>query len=233
MSLLRDCWNANPDGAGLMYVDNGMIRIVKGFMTWKHFKGYVKAHRTVLAKQAVVFHFRWATHGTISAGNCHPFPIRATGLTDTNTLVDVALAHNGVIPEMEVHTQASDSLVFVRDYLAPLGPAVLDMGELLVKFTASKFAIMSAARLVLAGDFVHDAGWYFSNASYRMPHYASALWDDAPQGCVYCGSGDQLICNLCEEEGLWRDDSWFNGLQKPSQAIHGMTQERGWSTTMA
>ena len=34
---LRTMWNANNDGCGFMYVENGQVRIEKGFMKYKNF----------------------------------------------------------------------------------------------------------------------------------------------------------------------------------------------------
>lgn len=33
--LLRICWKRNPDGAGLMWPENGTLHFIKGLMTWE------------------------------------------------------------------------------------------------------------------------------------------------------------------------------------------------------
>ena len=69
------CFQSNPDGAGFSYIDNGVAKIEKGFFTFKQFWTAFRVH---MNKEAVI-HFRWATHGTTDADNCHPFVLTNGG----------------------------------------------------------------------------------------------------------------------------------------------------------
>ena len=76
LEILKQCWDANPDGAGFAMRTDGeyAIEIHKGYMTWKQF---VTAYRKYLADFAgdLLLHFRIATHGGISPGLTHPFSL--------------------------------------------------------------------------------------------------------------------------------------------------------------
>ena len=74
--------------------DGGAVYIRKGFMTWDEFADGINFD--ALIDKACVFHFRFATHGSTSPGNCHPFPVGGN-LKRQKTRTDVAIAHNGIV----------------------------------------------------------------------------------------------------------------------------------------
>ena len=74
----------NPHGAGFAVAEPDRARIIikKGFRSALALeealvKTIREMGRTQLGVQAVI-HFRWATRGTKSGGNCHPFPSRGS-----------------------------------------------------------------------------------------------------------------------------------------------------------
>ena len=121
LEILKQCWDANPDGAGFALFTGGekyAIEIHKGYMTWKSF---VTAYEKYLADfdGDLLLHFRIATHGGISSGLTHPFSLTKDVklLKHTNVLTNYALIHNGMLPiESE---EGSDTMEFCRR-LAPL-----------------------------------------------------------------------------------------------------------------
>ena len=42
-SVLKDCFQANPDGAGFAFARDGRVEIRKGFMTWRKFRKGLRA----------------------------------------------------------------------------------------------------------------------------------------------------------------------------------------------
>ena len=76
-AILQNCYENNPDGAGFMYAASGQVEYQKGFMSFLDFwDTWTKTRdRLALNKRMVVFHFRIATAGVISPGQCHPFPV--------------------------------------------------------------------------------------------------------------------------------------------------------------
>src|SRR6185369_9475158 len=91
---LKTCWRNNNDGAGLLYVENGELKVFKELT---NFKTLFREYRRILEEikpKYIVLHFRIATSGGINIENCHPF------------LVDEKLGfvHNGVINKTVDHT---------------------------------------------------------------------------------------------------------------------------------
>ena len=105
--VFRTMWDGNSDGAGFMYVENGHVKIEKGFMKYKNFtKALDKvAGRLDLTKTPMVFHFRITTHGGTKPENTHPFPITDNiGALKKHTMTtDVGVAHNGIIDLSLIH----------------------------------------------------------------------------------------------------------------------------------
>lgn len=74
---IRTMWAGNPDGAGVMYAQDGKVRIDKGFMKLSDLEAHLdKLERSLdLTATGVVLHFRITTHGGTCPENCHPFPL--------------------------------------------------------------------------------------------------------------------------------------------------------------
>lgn len=92
--IIRNSFNCNPDGAGLMFVKQGKsgihtLHTFKSFDLMQLYKNYLEALEQ--AKDGkVVLHFRIGTQGKLSKTNVHPF------LNWRNRL---GFVHNGVIRE--------------------------------------------------------------------------------------------------------------------------------------
>lgn len=81
---LKKCWDSNPHGAGLMWVDDSVLKIKKGFL---RFKDFYKFYELVKNKNLVI-HFRYASEGIVNSENTHPF----------NTFDGkLGMCHNGTI----------------------------------------------------------------------------------------------------------------------------------------
>ena len=75
--IFQTMFKNNSDGAGFMYNHNGKVIIQKGYMTYEEFKEALNKLCTKVDAYttAIVFHFRIATHGSVSPALCHPFPL--------------------------------------------------------------------------------------------------------------------------------------------------------------
>lgn len=109
---ISDMWDANPDGAGIMWRDGktNRIRFVKGFMSLKKFGKWVKRNRKWLEGVECALHFRITTHGGTSPGNCHPFV--CDDESDPHLLkgeADFVLMHNGILNVVPRSADISDS----------------------------------------------------------------------------------------------------------------------------
>lgn len=102
-SILKKCFERNPDGAGYMLPLNDKVVIHKGFMTFNDFKKdierFIKDNKINVVETPIVLHFRITTQGGVQAELCHPYPICRDydEMRKLETTADMALCHNGII----------------------------------------------------------------------------------------------------------------------------------------
>lgn len=148
---LFQCYCQNPDGMGfatpttvfhsLSYID------------------FMDALSRVTKYEPCIIHFRWATHGSVKVGNCHPF-----------VKGDVKFAHNGVLP-IASKNDMTDSEIAFRDIIYP---AIQHNGfksketTRVINDTAgsSRFAIMQKNKVRLFGKWHKVDGLYYSNLNW-------------------------------------------------------------------
>lgn len=113
--LLETCFYNNPDGAGIMWVEDGRVQTSKGFTSIREL---AEAIDYVPKQSRLVIHMRIATSGGIDVGTCHPFPIcnDLEMLHEPDVECDAALMHNGIIPTMPTDDKLgiSDTVAFVQ-----------------------------------------------------------------------------------------------------------------------
>jgi hypothetical protein len=99
--------NSNAHSWGFAAVVDGQLVTRCGIGTFAEFK---QAFEPYADKQAII-HFRWATHGSKTEANCHPFLVSD----------DLAVIHNGIIHiECSVHSDRSDTWHFNELVLRPM-----------------------------------------------------------------------------------------------------------------
>lgn len=220
-STIEECFYMNPDGAGLMYPDGGLVQIRKGFMD---LDTYLAAIADVPEDVPLVLHMRIGTGGGNTPGLTHPFPVvdSLDMIRATNSSVPLAVAHNGVLRDYQaaVKPGVSDTVAYVRDvalYLAN-DAEVRRCGGLAVSRLAadmlrdssqgSRLAIMDGhgnVRLTGAGWEDVQPGIHASNDSWRPfePVYHCGTyyngWDN-PDRWPYWEDLDDL-----EQPMLWDD----------------------------
>lgn len=179
--LANGIWN-NDDGWGFAAVVNGQLVLDHGLGGFTEFREHFQPFGSCQA----VIHFRMATHGTTTVGNCHPFTV-----TD-----DLAVIHNGILPiACNVDKARSDTWHAVELLFKPLHVKHPDFWRCpSVKFMAEQ--AWSGSKLVFlhaSGKFSiwnEDDGWwdkdmtwysnrtceYRSGRSYSMGY----SWPDGP-----------------------------------------------------
>lgn len=113
-SIESDLWNGginNPDGHGWAIAsNNGQMILGKSLDLHEAIDGFVKAR--AMHDGPALFHSRWATHGSVRVGNCHPFLVGNSHQT--------VLAHNGVLPKKAhplPHEDRSDTAILAEDLM--------------------------------------------------------------------------------------------------------------------
>ena len=217
--ILRACWAANRDGAGMMLPHAGRVRIRKGFMDWDAFAVALEEEAASHDLEALplALHFRIATHGAVKPGCCHPFPVcgSASQMRVTEQEAAIGFMHNGVLSGLPTTDAVSDSMSFAKRVLSPLdrlsgdllGDA--DMRKVIGASTqGSRFLLMDGAGDVRTfGRWIADDGVMFSNDNWRR-----RLCEPAPQH----GYAKQMMLFDAYEAfgGIVRDPAFY-GLYPP------------------
>ena len=81
---ITNCWTNNPDGGGLLYKENGILKVYKNL---DNLPKFLKKYKEVIQKSSCLVHFRVTTGGGVTVKNCHPFLVNKS----------LGFIHNGVI----------------------------------------------------------------------------------------------------------------------------------------
>ena len=119
--IMETMFKNNSDGAGFCYCQDGEVKIQKGYMTCEAFTEALNKVSEKIDTYAtpMIFHFRIATHGGITPGLCHPFPMskKMSDLKQLATSTQLAIIHNGII-DIKARKDASDTMTYITEKLA-------------------------------------------------------------------------------------------------------------------
>lgn len=182
--VLKNCWDNNSDGAGFMYAYDGKVYISKGYMDYDEFSIALQDVRKLVGEDLpFVLHFRIATHGGVSQGCTHPFPVANNlgELTKLEVVTDVGFAHNGIMRTYSGGDAYSDTMDYVMSYLYPLTELAgrdVTSGNFMQLVDSStegcRFALLNGDGFMsLFGDYTEDDGIFYSNTSYSYEWWGS------------------------------------------------------------
>lgn len=207
-AIADDLWTGglhNPDGHGWAIAGmDGVMYTGHSLQLDDALAGLVAARERVDGD--ALFHSRWATHGSVRLGTCHPFTV----LGDTETV----LGHNGVLPA-RFHPLPSDGDISDTMVLAARGmrqfrrldrPTV--RRALSAAIGSNKLVILTVSERYRRNAYVineHLGQWcdgvWHSNGDYCRPvrhdygyTATSAAYEYVP---VLGGSSVPLACELC------------------------------------
>jgi hypothetical protein len=198
MTTLRNCWEHNPHGAGYAVADGEDVYIRKGFMTWDEFIDGINFD--ALIDRACVFHFRFATHGSTSPGNCHPFPVGGN-LKRQKVRTDVAIAHNGIVHDVQITKKDySDTMSYIESRIAPYWQECREQGrymysapgnqKVLLNETGSKWSFLYPnGRIFNIGTGIMQGGIWYSNVGF-LPSPGATEIRKSPVPVLYSLAGE-------------------------------------------
>lgn len=106
---LRNCWDNNGDGAGLMYAKDGKIVVKKELDSFTKFYEYKREADNYGGN--IVLHFRISTSAGINLLNVHPFKVNN----------EVQFCHNGILDiKVPKDSQINDTQIFNNSILRNL-----------------------------------------------------------------------------------------------------------------
>ena len=228
--ILENCFDVNPDGAGLMYVnENKKIVIEKGFMTFEAFyKKLMELDKKYdLKKKALVMHFRITTQGGTSPGNCHPFPVTDDEKKLKSTYLEcdnIAFAHNGIISlySMRDDKGMSDTMLLSKELLYPLFNYNKKFykqehnQELIEEIIGTdKIAFLdNEEKIITIGEFKEDEGVLYSNLNHKKNYnYYNYNYNDYYNYDNYSYNSYNNHSELLEELILQEDEAFIASLQ--------------------
>lgn len=202
--ILKRCDDKNPHGIGICYkLPNGKVRIKKDFVTVEGLYDYLTSKITL--ETELIIHFRIATSGLRDEGNRHPFAVvdDCMEMRKVNSVVDCALAHNGILSQYGRHATYSDTMKFIKHIMSKdiVKNNIMDttIQELIIGTIGSdKLAIMNKEHFILLGTFIESGGLYYSNRDFE---YALTRWsgfghkkiNKGLDYCADCFKLDKLI----------------------------------------
>lgn len=162
-------WEANPDGAGLAWVESGNVLVRKGLMRKADFHS---AYEHVEIQH--VAHFRIATVGDKSAELTHPFEVSdesANRLRSTGKRA--VLFHNGhengMMEQLVNHCVSRGIRIPDGEWSDSRVIAMLSatLGKNYLLLLKSKFATVSTRGIRMVGDFRREDGVLVSNLFWK------------------------------------------------------------------
>ena len=216
-SVLKNCWDANKDGAGIMYVDNGKIIVNKEMHSFNEFMK-LKKHADKVHSN-IVMHFRIATSGGINDHNCHPFKINN----------DLYFCHNGILDiDVPKNSNINDTQIFNNSFMKGLPNNFVQNDTImsLLEYTIgirNKFVFMDVSgQFYILNENVGkwDNGAWYSNESYKRQSftYYPKKWDfyaKDKKDNSYSIEDELEMCESCNEMHLIDDmvhDNYFDML---------------------
>lgn len=189
---LSKMWEYNPDGAGIMYANGTRVHILKGLMS---FDAFAAAWADVPDNVPTAVHMRIATHGGISTGMTHPFPLCSSDndmAAPALVTARPALMHNGVFSFCG-NSKQSDTFIFTRDVISPIYAAHAFHPD--ADTARAIETITHGSRVVVLhpdgtrdffGDWKEKNGVMYSNLNHDAPRiWYPATWLDTDAGKEY------------------------------------------------
>lgn len=251
--ILKECFDRNPDGAGICYAKNNQIVLKKGFMTFEEF--FVEANKIPTESSALI-HCRIGTSGGNVPELTHPYPLtnNIKELKRTQMVIKgskdspkYAVGHNGIFYEYNNRDDGiNDTCAFIANILYPLNISVSNLLDknldaIINKLVGtSKIAILRTdGEIAMFGDgWIEDNGIFYSNNTYKKITYTKYTWledDDYVYNREnYMTSIKNSWGNYKDYMNWWKmdDDERIEWLKKkcPSyvQDIDGWTED-GWT----
>ena len=175
-AYIKNMWEGNSDGAGIMWTSNNKVHIKKGFMKYKDFKNFLVRlkKRYDIDKIPVVMHFRITTHGGTKPENTHPFPIssKVKNLQALEYCTNLGVAHNGTIT-IKNPPEISDTMAYISQRLSRIRTRdgafykkQLMLDKIEKEITSKMCFLDNVGNLKFIGKFEEEDGIFYSNTSY-------------------------------------------------------------------
>lgn len=185
---LRTGAHFNADGHGFAIVTANREIIVRKSMNAEELIEQFMALRTEHCTGPALFHSRYATHGTIDVGNCHPFAVAGDGKT--------VFAHNGIMPanvQPLKGDRRSDTRITAENFIPE---QFGNLGSKKRRKLFEEWMTNSNKAVILSVDGAQYPEKYF------ILNESQGIWDD---GIWYSNSG---YCRVKPKHRVYNSQGW-------------------------
>jgi predicted glutamine amidotransferase len=182
VSHIESSWLGNPDGFGCLWSN----KKIKSYRTMDK-RECMDFYKSLLAEgdkwrdKPMIFHFRYATHGSKKLSNCHAY-------CDTENTI--GFQHNGVLRfDVPRGMDITDSEYFFKYLFMPSylvnGKSIAAISHVVenLRGVSDKFAFINADEVYLYGNFIEDTGCYYSNGGYKTYSYTQKVANRHSNSC--------------------------------------------------
>ena len=152
---LYDVYVSNHDGCGFCDSDGNHCHTLS-------FNRFARAIKKRSIHADLIIHFRFATHGSVKTGNCHPFYDKDN---------DVWFAHNGVLPIDSVNDKTDSEIFFRTEFIPCVNRFGYDSKEVWQKADearcSSRFIFMKGGNVKVLGEWHELDGVLYSNMRWQ------------------------------------------------------------------
>ena len=201
-SVLRRGFEGNPHGCGFSYIENGELKLDKGYFTFEKFFEAYKATRERIRSGPFLIHFRYATCGGHNKTNSQPIYSRN----------DLIMAHNGVFGGLSFpESGISDSVL---------------LAQILNKMNMP-FPITKPFRLVLEAlcDDYSKLVFMSKNGKWDIINSHLGCWR---AGCWYSDKGECLKREIAP--GYYKGKTWRKKKNKKAKKASMFDDNYDWGS---
>ena len=164
-AYLKNCWDNNNHGAGIMYAVDGKVIVKKEMESFSKFIKHI--NDASVFDTSIVIHFRIATSGGINDYNCHPFKVHHNLYFCHNGILDISVPqgskendtqifNNALMKPLEYDFYKNNAIMNLLEYTIGSGNKFVFLDDL------GDFYILNER----AGEWSEEGAW-FSNTSYK------------------------------------------------------------------
>lgn len=188
-TTLRQCWDANPHGAGMAYFHNNKLVVQKGFMRFRNFYKQFRIARKQAPRVVFTVHFRKASVGRIGPNQTHPFWVEQdkSAIFYNGTIKHFDLKKGGLVTDTEKFAELLRLLPhkwYTNDYLNELISSFTQYHPWVLHTTKTQYTYWSSCGIEI------DGAWY-SNTKWKP--YSNTNTNLVPSGELTCPCGRTLV----------------------------------------
>ena len=172
---LRNCFKNNPNGAGIAYIKDNQLYVIKGIFNENEFVTTVRKAESETDKPMLI-HCRISTSGLIDVDNSHPHVVN-----DSTVLI-----HNGILDiDVPKNSNKSDTVLYIENNLKDL-PIDFIYNDFIMRLIekdigkTNKFCFLNTNgdyKILNEREGYWKQGVWFSNTTYKESYVSYGYYN--------------------------------------------------------